>query len=86
LKVFYRSSRSEEVYETEVLTAVEADSDRGIWSCTCPSFQNRGTCGHCEQVTRWVEWGAEPPPNSAEKPLDPPPPMGSWRKEVRDGT
>lgn len=80
MKAMYRASRGDMIYVAEY---GKAGSD-AYRSCTCPGYENRGTCGHVEQLQRMVEWG-QPAPGPDDV-LDPPPPAGSWQKEVTDGT
>lgn len=69
--VRYRSSRDPEVL-------YESTTD----SCSCPGFTHRGICAHVEQQQRWAAFGQAV---SEDIILDPPPPMGSWKKEPADG-
>lgn len=86
MKAKYRSSRDKDViYDAEF---TRTGSDEIGWMslgfCTCPSYTNRATCGHVEQLQRMVEWG-QPAPDP-DQVLDPPPPAGSWQREIVDGT
>jgi hypothetical protein len=67
--VRYRSSRDPDVL-------YESDEDK----CTCPGFTHRSACAHVEQQQRWKNWGYTAPEGLV---LDPPPPMGSWKMEVK---
>lgn len=85
MKAKYRSSRTDEIYFAEYAkTGSEEHGWMTLTACTCPSYLNRKTCGHVEQLQRMVEWN-QPAPGYNDI-LDPPPPAGSWQKEVTDGT
>lgn len=71
---FRSDSDPEKVYETKL----EVGKDGLIVECTCPGFEHRGMCSHVDQLRRWDEWQMPVP----EGILEPPPPTGTWKREV----